>query len=102
MFDAAHSEYEVWFVIRRSEWGKKLGTLALSELLERMRASGRVRRLRATVVTENEASQKLLEKHGLRRRDLVPMGHAKNGLTLDLYTYGCEMSEARLALATGA
>jgi RimJ/RimL family protein N-acetyltransferase len=62
-----------------------------------MRGSGRVRHLRATVVTENEASQRLLYSHGFSRRDVVPMGHKMNGQALDLYTYGCEVSEAIVA-----
>jgi RimJ/RimL family protein N-acetyltransferase len=97
LFDATDSQYEVWFVIRRDEWGKGLGTRALSALIDVMRTSGRVRHLRATVVTENEASQRLLHNHGFCRRDVVPMGHQMNGLALDLYTYGCEISEAIVA-----
>jgi RimJ/RimL family protein N-acetyltransferase len=96
LYDAATSEYEVWFAICREHWRKGLGTLALSALIERMRASGRVSHVRATVVTLNIASQRLLERHGLDRRGHLPCGHQRHGLALDLYLYACALARARV------
>jgi ribosomal-protein-alanine N-acetyltransferase len=101
LFDASSSEYEVWFAISREHWRRGYGTLAVSALIERMRTSGRVSHLRATVVTLNIASQKLLEKHGLERRGVLPRGHQRHGLTLDLYVYACALARANVVRPLG-
>jgi RimJ/RimL family protein N-acetyltransferase len=96
LFDPNSSEYEVWFAICREHWRKGLGTLALSAVIDRMRSSGRVSHVRATVVTLNIASQRLLEKHGLERRGHLPGGHQRHGLSLDLYVYACALARTNV------
>jgi RimJ/RimL family protein N-acetyltransferase len=82
----------VWYILRRDEWGKGLATQALGELLQRMTASGRVKRATATAVTSNAASVRVLEKQGFTRERLIPGGHQKHGLTFDLFAYGREIA----------
>ncbi|MEW5852951.1 MAG: GNAT family N-acetyltransferase [Myxococcota bacterium] len=85
--DEATGEYEVWYVLRREEWGRGLATRAVGALLERMVTSGRVRRAVATVVPENVGSWKLLERHGFTRQELLPAAFQRHGLVRDLFTY---------------
>jgi RimJ/RimL family protein N-acetyltransferase len=92
LFDADRDEYEVWYVLRRDEWGKGVATRAVAELLRRMTESGRVRRAMATAVTSNVASWRLLERQGFSRERTIAGGFLKHGLALDLYQYGREIA----------
>jgi [ribosomal protein S5]-alanine N-acetyltransferase len=89
--DASRGEFDVWYILRRDEWGKGIATQALGELLQLMTASGRVKRATATAVTSNAASLRLLEKHGFTREKLIQGGHQRHGLTLDLFACGREI-----------
>ena len=83
----ASNQYEVWYILCREAWGRGFASRALDELLVLMRASGRVQTLMATVVTSNAASLRLLERRGFERSGLLPGGHQKHGLVLDLFEY---------------
>jgi RimJ/RimL family protein N-acetyltransferase len=80
-------QYDVWYVLRRDEWGKGIGTLALGALIDRMIASGRARRATATACTGNRGSWAILEKHGFHRDGVLAGGHTRHGLCLDLFEY---------------
>lgn len=84
--------YDVWYIVCREERGRGVATRALGELIQRMRASGRVKRATADVVTVNTGSWKLLERSGFSRDTTVAGGFQKHESTLDLYKYSLEFS----------
>lgn len=79
--------YEIWYFVRREYWGKKVATTAVSQLLELMKNSARVRTVRAEAVVDNQPSWRFLEKLGFIRSGQIPAGHKKNGKTWDRYSY---------------
>lgn len=78
-------EFEIWYFVRRDMWGKKIATTAVTHLLEIMKSSGRVARIKATAVVDNQPSWSFLEKLGFVRNETLPKGHKKTGM--DLYVY---------------
>jgi RimJ/RimL family protein N-acetyltransferase len=90
--DAASATHEVWYALRREVWGRGVGGRVLAALLDAVQERGGVRRLTATAVTSNVASWHLLEKHGFHRLGILPGGHTKHGLTLDVYSYARDLA----------
>jgi RimJ/RimL family protein N-acetyltransferase len=65
--DPPHRRAEVGFALRRSAWGRGLGTEAVGLLLRFAFESLQAHRLEADVDPNNERSLRLLERHGFRR-----------------------------------
>lgn len=87
LLDCSLGEYDGWYILCREEWGRGVASEALGELVRRMKASGRLRRATAGVVTANVASWRLLERRGFNRGEAVPGGFQRHGSSLDLYRY---------------
>jgi ribosomal-protein-alanine N-acetyltransferase len=85
-------EFEIWYFVRRDMWGKKVATSAVSLLLDLMKKSNKVNRIKAEAVVENESSWRFLEKLGFARKDTLIGSHQKNGQTWDRYLYSIEVS----------
>jgi RimJ/RimL family protein N-acetyltransferase len=88
---ALPGEYEVWYAVCRDHWRRGIASGALARLLSEMIRSGRVTTAKASAVTDNPASWRLLEQHGFLREDRIPGGHQRHGLALDLFTYRREL-----------
>jgi [ribosomal protein S5]-alanine N-acetyltransferase len=97
--DFVDREYEVWYLVRRSHWGRGYGSAMLGELLVQASAP-RYARLVATAVADNTASWRLLERHGFRRVATLVHGFRRHGVAADLHRY--ERVGAGTAAATAA
>jgi len=85
--NAENLEYEIWYFIHRSCWGRKVATRAVRELLRVMSGSGRVNVVKAKSVVDNEPSWRFLQSLGFKRTATLPDGHKKEGRVFDCYVY---------------
>ena len=91
--DLEQQVYEIWYFIQRPHWGRKVATAAVSELLSMMSSSGRVRRIKAEAVVDNEPSWKFLESQGFKRKERLTGAHKKDGRVFDRYVYHYEIPD---------
>ncbi len=85
--DAEFGEFEIWYFIKRSMWGRKIATSAVKSLIEIIKRSEKATLIKAEAVVDNEPSWKFLEKLGFKRTGILPEAHKKNGMTWDRYSY---------------
>lgn len=92
--DAGESpgEFEIWYFIRRDMWGKQVATVAVTRMIQEMKESGRVTRIRAEAVVDNEPSWRFLAKLGFSRVRLLPDAHKKDEKTWDRFLYSMTVS----------
>lgn len=83
--DAKAGRYDLWYFVRRDEWGKGIATVAVRRLLTLMQDSSRVKVVTAEAVVANVASWRLLQAMGFRRLEHRAAAHARTGA--DLYVY---------------
>ena len=85
--DSAGLEYDVWYIVARSERGNGIGSHALAELIRVLNASGRVRRISANTLTENRGSCRVLEKNNFIREAVVLGTYDEDGSIADVCRY---------------
>jgi RimJ/RimL family protein N-acetyltransferase len=54
--DERPGNYDIWYFVRRDEWGKGIATCAVKKLLESMAASSRVKTISAQAAVDKPAS----------------------------------------------
>jgi RimJ/RimL family protein N-acetyltransferase len=75
---------EIGYGLAPRSRGHGLGTAAVAELVERLRADPSVRRIEAEVHAHNVASQRVIERQGLARTNAASAGYLRYRLDLDL------------------
>lgn len=75
---ATPGEFEIWYFVRRANWGKHVATSAVTRLLALMNESGRVSMIKAEAVVDNEPSWRFLTKLGFERTSLLPKKDEKS------------------------
>lgn len=85
--DYVEEEHELWYLLRRSQWGRGYGTAAVTQLLQRITGHPRIRTLVATAVVQNTASWRLLERTGFSRTHTLPLAFQRDGISSDLFKY---------------
>ncbi len=84
---------DLGYVLARPHWGRGYATEALAAVVQAALALPAVRRVWAVVDVENVASQRVLEKAGLRREALLPrhLAHPNAGAEpRDVYRHAIE------------
>jgi ribosomal-protein-alanine N-acetyltransferase len=81
------NEHEIWYLLKRDQWGKGFGTFSVAAFLDQLRLVPAIGKVVATAVSVNIASWRILEINGFRRTSTVVGGITRNDLPLDIFHY---------------
>jgi len=84
---------EIGYWLGEPFWGRGVASVALIQLVEKVRRTGRFTRLFALPFADNLASQKVLNKAGFAFEALLRRAAIKNGTIRDLHLYGLVFGE---------
>lgn len=87
---------EIGYLLGEAGQGKGWGTAAVKLLIEKVFAESSLRRLTATISTENVASWRLVERLGFQREGTLRQHYVVQGRFVDEYCYGLLRDEFAL------
>ena len=80
-------EGEIWYLIRPENWGKGIATEAVKQLLDLGFGELGLHRIWATCLPENPASERVLEKVGMRKEGFLVKNLKIHGVWKSSFLY---------------
>ncbi len=82
---------ELWYIIRKDYWGKRIATQAVTLLKKQASENPNLKTIYAEAVTSNPVSWHILEKAGFVNAGEIKNGFVKDSFTADLKTYSLNL-----------